>query len=183
MPIPAQFYRFAVLCLALTLGACAQGPALQNTLNRALSPYQPDILQGNVITQERVALLRTGMGRDEVNAILGTPLLQSVFHADRWDYVFSFQRQGEPTQQRRLTLYFKDGQLERFDGDTMPKEADFVQSIARPVPTLDPAKLEAAVVAKDSAPAASTAPVADPAPTPTPKAKYPPLQSGAGLIQ
>jgi outer membrane protein assembly factor BamE len=182
MPTPAQIYRLALLSLTLTLGACAQGPALQNTLNRVLSPYQPDILQGNVITQERVALLRVGMGRDEVNAILGTPLLRSVFHADRWDYVFSFQRQGEPVQQRRLTLFFKDGALASFDGDTMPKEAEFVQSIAREVPTIDPTKLENAAVVKnapDAAPAASAATT----PEPTPKAKYPPLQSGTGLIQ
>lgn len=182
MPTPAQIYRLALLSLTLTLGACAQGPSLQNTLNRVLSPYQPDILQGNVITQERVALLRVGMARDDVNAILGTPLLRSVFHADRWDYVFSFQRQGEPVQQRRLTLYFKDGALASFDGDTMPKEADFVQSIARPVPTVDPTQLDAAAAVK-KAPEAAPATPAPTAPEPTPKAKYPPLQSGAGLIQ
>jgi outer membrane protein assembly factor BamE len=57
-----------------------------------------------------------------VRELLGTPLVTSVFHADRWDYVFTLKRQGVEPQQRKLTVFFKGDQLERFEGDTMPSE-------------------------------------------------------------
>jgi outer membrane protein assembly factor BamE len=47
----------------------------------------------------------------------------SLFHSDRWDYVFTFQRKGEEPQQRKVTVFFKDAGLERFEGDTLPSEA------------------------------------------------------------
>jgi outer membrane protein assembly factor BamE len=60
---------------------------------------------------------------------LGTPLLTSVFHEDRWDYVFTFKRQDQVAQRRLLTVFFKDGKLERFDGDDVPTEQAFVESL------------------------------------------------------
>jgi outer membrane protein assembly factor BamE len=82
-----------------------------------------------VITREQVDLLRPGLPRQSIRDLLGTPLLQSVFHADRWDYVFSFRRRGEEPQLRKLTVYFKNDVLERFEADAMPTEAEFVASL------------------------------------------------------
>ena len=42
----------------------------------------------------RSALVKPGMTRAQVRDILGSPLLTDVFHADRWDYVFTIRRQG-----------------------------------------------------------------------------------------
>jgi outer membrane protein assembly factor BamE len=53
----------------------------------------------------------------------------SVFHANRWDYVFTFQRQGQPPQQRKLAVFFKDEVLERVESDELPSEAEFVASL------------------------------------------------------
>jgi 4-hydroxy-tetrahydrodipicolinate reductase len=66
-----------------------------------------------------------------VRELLGTPLVSSLFHADRWDYVFTLKRQGVEPQQRRLTVFFKGEQLERHEGDTMPSEAEFVTTLDR----------------------------------------------------
>ena len=75
------------------------------------------------------------MSRQQVRDILGTPLLTSIFHGDRWDYVFTLERRKVETQKYRLTVYFKGDALERFEGDTMPTEAEFVSSFdaVRPV--------------------------------------------------
>ena len=51
-------------------------------------------MQGNFVSKEQVEALRPGMSRQQVRDILGTPLVTSVFHADRWDYVFTIKRQG-----------------------------------------------------------------------------------------
>ncbi len=49
-----------------------------------------------------------------------------MFHAGRWDYVFTVHRQGIADQRRRLAVFFSDGRLDRFEGDEMPGEADVV---------------------------------------------------------
>jgi len=89
-----------------------------------LQPYRPDVQQGNVVTKEMVEQLAAGMTRDQVRFLLGTPALVSVFHQDRWDYVYLLKRgKGSEEQTRRLTVFFKDSRVERFQSDDMPPEA------------------------------------------------------------
>lgn len=76
-------------------------------------PYRPDIQQGNIITSEVLARLHPGMTQREVIYLLGSPLLQDPFHSDRWDYYYSLTTVNTPQTQRRVTLYFRDQQLER----------------------------------------------------------------------
>ncbi len=121
--------RAALLGLAALLAGCASGLPSFGEVGSLVSPYRIDIIQGNVVTREQAQALQTGMPRDQVRDILGTPLLASVFHADRWDYVFTFQRQGQPAQQRKLAVFFRDGLLERVESDELPSEAEFVASL------------------------------------------------------
>lgn len=118
-----------LLALSVGLAACSSFDGASNRLASIVTPYQIDVVQGNVITREQVALLRPGLPRQSVRDLLGTPLLQSVFHANRWDYVFSFRRKGEEPQLRKLTVFFQNDVLERFDADPMPTEAEFVASL------------------------------------------------------
>lgn len=183
MPLSAPLSKTLGVGLALLLSACAQGPSVQSSVSQFIRPYTADVLQGNVITQERVSLLKVGMRRADVAAVLGTPLLKSVFHADRWDYVFRFERQGEEVQQRHLSVFFNGDRLERFEGDEMPKESEFVQAIARPVAEIDPATLQPQAPESSQAPAPAAQVTPDASPSATPQAEYPPLTSGSGLIQ
>jgi outer membrane protein assembly factor BamE len=92
--------------------------------------YKSDIAQGNFVSKEQVAALKPGMPRLQVADILGTPLLVSVFHADRWEYVFSLKRQGIETPSYKLTVYFKGDLLDKVDGSNMPTEQEFVDALA-----------------------------------------------------
>jgi outer membrane protein assembly factor BamE len=123
--------RLTLLPLALliaSLTACSSVPSTKSWLD-VVSPYRVDRVQGNVVTREQAAALKTGMPRAVVKDILGTPLLTSVFHADRWDYVFTFRRQGAESQSRRVTVFFKADVLERFEADDLPSEAEFVATL------------------------------------------------------
>lgn len=52
------------------------------------------------------------MTRDEVRFVLGTPLLRDPFHADRWDYYYSFATgDNKVASQERLSLFFVDDTL------------------------------------------------------------------------
>jgi outer membrane protein assembly factor BamE len=97
-----------------------------------LRPYRPDVHQGNIISQEMVDQLRIGMTRDQVRFMLGTPLMTSEFRKDRIDYVYYLNPRRGPVQNRRLTLFFKDNRLERFENDPMPSEDDIDALILGP---------------------------------------------------
>ena len=149
-----------------------------STLGGRITPYKIDVLQGNVVTREQAELLKPGMERDDVRNLLGTPLLTSVFHGQRWDYVFTFRRQGAEPQQRKLSVSFTGDRLERFEADELPSEADFVASLdvrrkTDKVPSLEATEEQLkAFQAKN--PAAATA--ATPAPVAAPATNYPPLE-------
>ena len=163
------------LALLLTgLSACSSAPASKTWLEK-VSPYRFDRVQGNVITREQVAALKEGMPRAVVKDILGTPLLTSVFHADRWDYVFTFNRQGAASQERRVTLFFKGEALERFESDDLPTEAEFVATL-KSMPTLG--KLPPMEASKESLEQfpSTNPPAPVPAPVSKPPASYPPLE-------
>jgi outer membrane protein assembly factor BamE len=97
-----------------------------------LGPYRPDVHQGNIVSQEMVDQLRIGMTRDQVRFMLGTPLMTSEFRKDRIDYVYYLNPRRGPIQNRRLTLFFKENRLERFENDPMPSEDEIDALILGP---------------------------------------------------
>ncbi|MDR2127651.1 MAG: outer membrane protein assembly factor BamE [Burkholderiaceae bacterium] len=117
------------LALLATLAGCGSVDSATRGMADAITLYKPEVVQGNFVSREQVAALRPGMTRLQVRDILGTPLVASVFHSDRWDYVFMLKRQGIEPQHFRLTVYFRDDALDRFDGDDMPGENEFVERI------------------------------------------------------
>jgi outer membrane protein assembly factor BamE len=117
------------IAASLCLGACSSiGNSTRGALT-AVTPYKVAVVQGNFVSKEQVAALKPGMSRQQAREILGTSLLTDVFHSNRWDYVFTIRRQGVEPQQRRLTLYFNGDVLERFEGDPMPSEEEFVATL------------------------------------------------------
>ena len=158
----------------LLLG-CSSFDNASNRLVNVASPYRMDVVQGNVITREQVEVLKPGMSRIQVREIMGTPLLASVFHADRWDFVFTLKRQNTQPQVRTVTVFFKNDALERFVADPLPSEAEFVASLdskpkagKKPVLEASPDTLQ-----KFSTPAK---PVTEPAALPPLPTSYPPLE-------
>ncbi len=93
-------------------------------------PYKIDVAQGNFVSKEQISALKLGMPRAQVMDILGTPLLVSVFHADRWEYVFTLKRQGVDTKPYKLTVHFKGDALDKIDGEGMLTEQEFVESLS-----------------------------------------------------
>ena len=82
--------------------------------------YKLDINQGNYITQDQVEKIKVGQTRLQVRQVLGTPLLSDAFHANRWDYVYLFERQGKLIEQTRLTIYFVDEKVARWENGELP---------------------------------------------------------------
>jgi len=90
--------------------------------------YKMNIQQGNYLVAESVSQLKEGMTRSQVRFLLGTPMVPDAFDDDRWDYYyfFSSQKFKEPLK-RRLTVYFEDDKVQRFENLGVPTEADLAQ--------------------------------------------------------
>lgn len=164
----------AMLASVAAIG-CGSFDSATQRIASSITPYRVEVVQGNFVSREQVEALRPGMSRLHVREVLGTPLVTSVFHEDRWDYVFTLRRQGVPTQSRRLTVFFKGDALERFEGDEMPTEAEFVAALdtrrkARKVPVLE---IDGDSI-RSPAPSAARAPSEEALPLPS--ASYPPLE-------
>lgn len=163
----------AVSCLGLP--ACSNLGGTSAKVASAVRPYRMDVIQGNVVTREQLAVLTPGMPRLQVRDVLGSSLLASVFHADRWDYVFTLKRLGSEPQTRKVTVFFKDDVLERIEADELPSESEFVSTLktdarSGPLPSLQ--------ASEEGLKKFPVAPKASPAPAPAAVApdSYPPLE-------
>ncbi len=81
------------------------------------SYYRVPVLQGNVVTQDKVQQLELGMTPPQVRYLLGTPLIVSNFQPNRWDYLFYYRNTRGKTRESKLSLEFNDGALASIEGD------------------------------------------------------------------
>lgn len=97
--------RIAILALLVTL------------LSGCALIYRVPVIQGNVLSSDRVSKLKVGMTKPEVRYLLGTPLINSDFGKHRWDYVFYIRDTRNRVTESRLTVFFKHGKVARIAGD------------------------------------------------------------------
>ncbi len=179
--LPHRGLSLRVLCvLGLTclLGACNL-PRLNLPSATSSVLYIPEVVQGNFVSREQKEFLKPGMSRQQVKEVLGTPLVSSIFHEQRWDYVFTIRRQGVPPQSFSLNVWFKGDVLDRLTGDELPSETEFVTKLvvnkAAPKTTDLLAKEED--LRKYPPPVRKAEPTSNPA-LPLPSS-YPPLEPAA----
>ena len=103
-----------VLTLVAVLAGCGYVPRIPG-----ITPYRMEIQQGNFVSQEMVAQLKPGMTKEQVRFVLGTPMVTDIFHSDRWDYVYWRESSKGSREQRKLTVLFENGRLQRLDGDVV----------------------------------------------------------------
>jgi outer membrane protein assembly factor BamE len=106
--------RIQIVLVSLLLASCSNMSAYLPTF----TPYKVEIRQGNLITQDMRARLKLGMSQTQVRAVLGAPLINDPYHANRWDYIYRLEQRSELVENQRLTLYFEKGVLARIDDAT-----------------------------------------------------------------
>lgn len=90
--------KTAALLMLLVLGGCV---------------YRVDVQQGNLLDQKAIDAVQVGMTRSQVRFLLGTPVVDSTFHNDRWDYAYYFRKgRSRKPEQRWLIVWF-DGDAVR----------------------------------------------------------------------
>ncbi len=103
----------------ILLSSCAWVPDLSDIgLPRV---HKIDVPQGNVVEQDQVNQLRPGMNKEQVRFVMGTPMLDDSFHANRWDYIFRFKPGYGDIVFKQATVYFNDdGRLVNIQGTFRP---------------------------------------------------------------
>ena len=99
---PVRSYRLravAAIAVACLLAACV---------------YRLDTQQGNLLDQDQVDAVETGMTRSQVRFLLGTPMVADPFSQDRWDYAYYFRRGKNGATRRSHVIVW-------FDGDTVTR--------------------------------------------------------------
>ncbi len=127
---PAAVTETPVAVQAAASGATGVQTKRPNRFLGIFRPYRPDIQQGNFVSQEMVTQLKEGMTQDQVVFLLGTPLLNDLFHADRWDYAFRLQKGNGEITTSRVTVFFKDKLVSHFEGGDLPTEKDYLERIS-----------------------------------------------------
>ena len=90
--------------------------------------YKMNIQQGNYLVAESVSQLKEGMTRSQVRFLLGTPMVPVAFDDSRWDYYYFFSsRHIDEPLKRRLTVYFADDKVQRFENVGVPTQTDLEQ--------------------------------------------------------
>lgn len=98
--------------------------AIPNALDRAPLIYRPTVQQGNIVTQQQINQLEPGMTKRQVRFLLGSPMLDDVFHVDRWDYAYTTGIGSTPDEIKVTTLWFANDRLDRIAGDMRPQAAE-----------------------------------------------------------
>jgi outer membrane protein assembly factor BamE len=188
IPVFPRSTLLASLLAASALGGCTTISNLTSGINEPpsikgfiafVSPYKPDVIQGNVVTTEQFTLVKPGMTKVQVKEILGSPLITDPFHADRWDYVFTLRRQGFDDQQRSFVVLFEKDQVLKIDAPVLPSEDEFVAAISRKKLPTTTRKLELTDAERAAlpTPVAIAAPAASAVTLAGATRTYPPLES------
>src|SRR5829696_3774672 len=98
-PTVTRFAPLAALAAAALLAGCQSwSNYLPDVRNFGI--YKLDVNQVNYNTQDMVDKLKVGQTKQQVRLALGTPLLTSAFHDNRWDYIYEYTRQGRKVEHR-----------------------------------------------------------------------------------
>lgn len=103
------------LCLLVSftiLGACSS--------LKFPGVYRIPIQQGNYLEEDMITQLKEGLTKRQVRFIMGTPMIEDTFNADRWDYFYNVKRGDKELSANHFIVYFKDDRLTRWEGDYTP---------------------------------------------------------------
>lgn len=80
--------------------------------------YRATISQGNLIKQEDLDQVALDMTRSQVRFLLGTPLIDDPFHANRWDYVYYLKvGRDEARFERWVSIFFENDRVSEIRKD------------------------------------------------------------------
>lgn len=88
------------------------------TLATAGCVYRASMSQGNLVKQEDLDQVTLNMTRNQVRFLLGTPMIDDPFHADRWDYVYYLKiARKDASFERWVSIFFENDRVSEIRKD------------------------------------------------------------------
>ena len=104
--------RTAVLFLLLALLLALAGCVFPGV-------YKINVQQGNIVTEEDLALLSEGMTRSQVRSVLGTPIVTNPVDDTKDYYVYTFQKQGGEIREQKVIIHYAGEQFSHYQADML----------------------------------------------------------------
>ena len=108
------FFYSLLLCLTL-LSGCSR---------ELFTIYKIDVQQGNAVEVEKVEQLTLGMTKEQVEFLLGSPMLTDIFHPERWDYVYFLIPGYGEKERRHVSIIFNGNKVIEIVKSDMPATAE-----------------------------------------------------------
>ncbi len=86
--------------------------------------YRMDVPQGNAVEADKLAQIKPGMTRKQVEFLIGQPAIQDPFHANE-DYYIYYLYHGNTgkTERQRMQLRYDGDRLVNIEGSLLPEES------------------------------------------------------------
>ena len=123
-----KYLYFTVL--TLSVGGCSL-PQIKMPDLKIPRVYKLSVQQGNVITQEMIDRLKPGMTRNQVEYVMGRPVLQDPFDDDQWVYLYTMEVPDIFMQAFKMVLVFEDDTLVTITGTSYPPRRRAAQQEAQ----------------------------------------------------
>ncbi len=86
--------------------------------------YRIPVQQGNIIDQDQVDKLQIGMTKDQVEFVLGTPMVTDAFNASYWEYLYVLTTSNGSEITKNLVVTFEDDLLSEFAGNFIEEKQE-----------------------------------------------------------
>ena len=101
MIMSKTFIYSLLLCLTL-LSGCS---------GKLFTIHKIDVQQGNAVEVEKVEQLAVGMTKEQVEFLLGSPMLTDIFHPERWDYIYCLIPGYGEKERRHVSIIFNGNKI------------------------------------------------------------------------